>query len=93
MAASMTTSPMMLDEHKDLFKSEQAFEQFVERMNSSLADAPMLAVFSNKKLLFTVVSPDATKDVLYERILRQLSDDPSILDDIQHRIENEEIVE
>jgi hypothetical protein len=39
------------------------------------------------------LSPDATKEVLVERMIRRISSAPEILDEIRDRIEKDEIVD
>ena len=85
-------SPLVLDECKPLFKDNAGYEEFVAWLVGKLGQdfAPVIA---GKNVLGSVLSPEATKEVLYDRMIQRISESPSILDDIKDRLENDDIVE
>lgn len=89
----MNSAPIILEEHKSLFKDEDSFESFIQVFESALSQSDMPAVFWNQGLLFTAVSPQAMKEVISERILRRVSERPELLTEIKDRLERDDIVE
>lgn len=85
-------NPLVLDEHRALFKDDESFGQFIQILASRLGQ-DFSPVISNEKVLGAVLSPEATKEVLYERMIRRLSKSPKILDELRDRIESDEIVD
>lgn len=85
-------TPIVLEEHKNLFRDEQSYEQFVQLLASVLGQ-DMSLIMSRDQVLGAILSPEATKEVLYDRIIRKVSSSPSILEDLRDRIENDEIVD
>jgi hypothetical protein len=84
--------PIVLDECRPLFRDDGRYEEFVAWLAKKLGKdfSPVLA---GQKVLGSVLSPEATKEVLYDRMIQRISGSPSILDDIRDRLENDEIVE
>jgi hypothetical protein len=83
---------LMLDELKGLFKDETSFQTLVQYFRDALANHGMPIVLTNKEVLFTAVSPEATQDMLCERIVNRLSENPALLDEIEGGL-NDEIVD
>lgn len=83
---------LVLDEHKNLFRDEESFDQFVKVLTNLLGQ-DFSPVIAEETVLGAVLSPEATKEVLYERMIRKISSSPEVLDEIRDRIENEEIVD
>jgi len=83
---------IVLDRYKELFRDESAYEQFLALLRTA-ARAELAPVFSGDELLGTVLSPAGTKDVLYERFLKRISEKPELLAEIADRLEKDEIVE
>ena len=83
---------LVLDELKGLFKDETSFHTLVQRFRDALANNAMPQVLTDKEILFTAVSPEATQDLLCERIVSRLSENPSLLDEIEGGL-NDEIVD
>ena len=90
---SLTSPAIILDEHKGLFKDEASYARFIDILRSSITSDTMPIVLAEHELLFTAVPPGATKDILAERIVRRLWENPGLLDDIRDRLENDDIVE
>ena len=85
-------TPLVLNEYRDLFRDGSSFEHFVTILTKSFAH-DLSPVIYNEDVLGTVLSPGATKEVLYERMIRRLSHSPETLDEIRDRLENDEIVD
>ena len=83
---------LILDEHRNLFKDQESFDQFLQILATNLGQDSSL-VLSGGRVLGTVLSPEATKEILYERMIRGISKSPEVLDEIRDRIENDEIVD
>ena len=86
-------APIKLSEHKDLFKDENAFQSFVAMFKSALSRGDMQIVFTDGEPLFTAVSPQRTKELLYDRIFKRMADDPKMIGEIADRLENDKIVD
>ncbi len=89
----MSAAAIILDEHKSLFKDEASYRQFVKLLRSTISQNTMPLILADRELLFTAVSPDATKEILSERILKRLWENPDLLDELTSRLESDEIVE
>ena len=85
-------NPLILDEYRPLFRDAGSFDQFVLAVTSRLVH-DLAPVISNERVLGAILSPDATKEVLVERMIRRISSAPEILDEIRYRIEKDEIVD
>lgn len=81
-----------LDEFTYLFRDSQSYEQFVQQIEHHLQGdfAPLMV---RKTVIGSVLSAEATKEVLYERLIKTISKSPKLLDEIQDRIEKDEIVD
>lgn len=84
-------SPLVLDECKSLFRDDAGYEEFVSWLINKLGH-DFSPVIAGKNVLGSVLSPEATKEVLYDRMIQRISESPSILDEIKDRL-NDEIVE
>jgi len=85
-------SALVLDQCRGLFKDDAAYEQFLALLRAA-ARSEMAPVFAGDELVGTVLSPAGTKEVLYERFLKRLSEKPELLAEIADRLEKDEIVE
>jgi len=79
---------------KHLFKDEACYREFEQSIRDGLAkgDMPMFLTETDE-VLFTAISPESTKEVLCNRILQRMGENPSLIDDLRDRIENDEIVD
>jgi hypothetical protein len=80
---------LMLDELKGLFKDDASFRTFVQRLRDAMANNSMPLVLTDKEVLFTAISPEATHDMLCERIVNRLSENPALLDEIEGSLNDE----
>jgi len=83
---------LILEEYRDLFRDQEAFAKFVEEVRGKLENdfSPILL---GSEVLGAFVSPEAAKEVIYERIIGRIAKEPKLLDDIKDRLENDEIVD
>ncbi len=82
-------SALMLDEFKVLFKDEASYRVLIERFRDAMANHGMPLVFREKELLFTAVSPQATQDMLCNRVINRLSEKPGLLDEVARGLKDE----
>ena len=75
-------SVLMLDESKDLFKNEAAYQSLIERFRDAMANDEMPIVLAENRVLFTAICPAATQDMLCRRIVDRLAQKPELLDAI-----------
>lgn len=70
---------LVLDEHKNLFRDEESYDQFVKVL-SNLLSQDFSPVIAEDTVLGATLSPEATKEFLYERMIRKISTSPKVLD-------------
>lgn len=81
-----------LDREKRLFRDAAAYQEFIELFRNAVAANSMPLVLVENEVLFTALSPASTQQLLSERILKRLSENPALIDELRHRLE-EDIVE
>lgn len=84
-------NPLNLDNCKPLFRDEGAYAEFLKILKQGLSD--FSPVISNEEVLGTFLSQEATKEILYERIVRRMANSPGILEEITDRLTNDPIVD
>jgi hypothetical protein len=84
--------PLVLDECKPYFRDETCYEEFVTWLISKLGH-DFSPVIARQRVLGSLLSAEATKEILYDRMIQRISESPTILDDIKDRLENDEIVD
>ena len=82
-----------LDKKKDLFRDQAAFDQFVGYIRQALADDAMPLVMSGNEVLFAAVSGEPAKQLLADRILKRLAENPDMLAELRNRLESDDIVD
>lgn len=82
-----------LDNQKALFRSEAAFEEFLQVFRTAFKDDAMPLVVSGKELLFAAVSRESAQQLLADRILKRLGENPQMLADLRERLESDDIVD
>lgn len=83
---------LILDEHRRLFRDDGAFEEYVQLIRDTLRD-DFAPVVSDKEVLGAVVSPEAAKEMIFDRIAKRLAQHPSMLADVKNRLETNAIVD
>lgn len=81
-----------LDQYKPLFKDEAAFLAFADAL-ASAAKKGSTILLSRGEVVGSVLSAAGTKELLYERFIKKISEKPELLAEIAERLENDEIVE
>jgi hypothetical protein len=84
---------LSLDEHKGLFKNEASYHELVELFKQALSVNSMPLILAEKEVVFTALSPEGTKELLRDRILKRFSEDPGLLAEMKDRLEKDVIVE
>jgi hypothetical protein len=84
---------IILDEHRNLFRSDADFERFVSLLEGGGGNAEMVSIWANKRHLATLLSPAQTKTLVQARMLQRILERPSVLDEMRDRIEKDEIVD
>ncbi|TWT89324.1 hypothetical protein [Neorhodopirellula pilleata] len=82
----------VLEEHRNLFRDEQAFLEFAQAIRAKLKE-DFSPVMSDKEFVGAFVSSEAAKELIFDRIAKRLSQKPSILSEVQDRLENDSIVD
>ena len=88
----MATEVINIDVHKDLFRDENAFEEFAQFLFSSLQH-DLRPIICKQKVVGSALSAEGTKEVLYDRMVKRIAERPELLRELADRIENDEIVE
>jgi hypothetical protein len=81
--------------NKELFKDEASYQEFVETFREALSgeNLPMVLPSDTDDVLFAAISPELTKKVLCDKILQRLGENPSLMDELRDRLENDKIVD
>lgn len=83
---------LIMEEYRDLFKSPESFCEFVNAIREKSAD-DFSPVLSGQEVIGSIMSPEATKDFILDRLVRRLSKKPGTFSEIQRRIECDKIVD
>ena len=89
---NMLDQAISLENCKDLFKDERAFRSFIEMLKAACLNGSAV-VFFEGQVICSVLSPGGTKELIYERFMKKLSQKPELLVELADRLENDEIVE
>jgi hypothetical protein len=84
---------IVLDEHRNRFRSDADFDFIVSLFEQAAEEADMTPVWAKKRHLATLLSPANARSLVRDRMLQRILDDPSLLDDVRDRLENDEIVD
>ena len=88
----MNAQAINLDDHKELFRDNDAFERFVALLRQA-SQSSVSPIFAGQQLLGGIASPKGMKEFLSERFIRRLAEKPELLAEITDRLENDEIVD
>ena len=81
-----------LDAYKHLFANEEAFQEFGKEFAESL-EFDFRPIIHNGQVVGSTLSPEGTKELLYSKFAKRISENPEVLEEIVDRIENDEIVD
>lgn len=81
--------------NKGLFKDEASYQEFLGTFQEALSggNLPMVLPSDTDEVLFTAISPELTKQVLCDKILQRFGENPSLMDELRDRLENDKIVD
>jgi hypothetical protein len=89
----MSVAVIRLDQHRELFKNDAAIHRLAELFRSIFEKNETPLVMFEDGVVFTAVSPNAMKSLLYERLGRAVAKDPEFVTRLQARIESDPIVD
>jgi len=81
----------VLDDYRALFRSEADFDRFLPLIEGATSESEMTPVWGKKSHLATLLSRTQAKALVQERMLQRILDDPSLLDEMKDRLENDEL--
>jgi len=84
-------SALILDEYEGLFRDHESFTKFVQVLEEKLRD-DFSPVLSKAEILGAFLSSEATKDVIYDRLIQRMGRNPDLLDELKRRIEDDKTV-
>ena len=88
----MSASTFMLENHRELFRDEASFDHFVEAVKAA-SSTDLALIFARHEIIGAVLSPQAAKQVLCERMVHSIAKNPELLSEIEDRLVNERIVD
>lgn len=78
----------------DHFTNEEELRKFTRELQKDTdKNEPVIVIGEKDEVLCTMLSSDLTKQILAQRILKRLFETPSLIDEIQRRLEHDEIVD
>ncbi|MEQ8791762.1 MAG: hypothetical protein RIC55_36200 [Pirellulaceae bacterium] len=81
-----------LDQWKRLFRDDESFAEFVQGLESH-SKHDMNILLSGNRVVGSLLSPEGTRNVLYERMLKRIAENPALLAEIADRLESDDIVD
>lgn len=84
---------IVLDAHRNLFRDNAAFDQFVALFQEDPNHPGFTPVWAKQKHLTILLSPTNAKELVQDRMLRRMLEQPSLLDEMKNRLESDDIVE
>ena len=86
-------SAIILDEYRELFRSEADFERFTAVLEAAGTTPEMTSVWANKRHLATLLAPGEARLMVRQRMTQRLLDEPALLDRLKQALTAEEVVE
>ncbi len=83
---------LVLDDFKESFKDEVSFDSFATALISASLKG-LTPIMYHREVVGTVMSADAAKDYLYERITKKILESPEVLVELQARLEKDATVD
>lgn len=84
---------IILDAHRNLFRDDAAFDQFVALFQEDPSHPGFTPVWAKQKHLTILVSPTNAKKLVQDRMLQQMIEQPSLLDEMKTRLESDDVVD
>lgn len=88
----MSTEVINLDGYKTLFRDENAFQEFARVLGSDLRQ-DLRPIICNQQVIGAALSAEGTKEILYDRLVKRITEKPEFLSELADRIEHDDIVE
>ena len=85
-------STVVLDQYIGLFKSEAAYDEFTSAIASGLGD-DMRVILVRGRVIGAALSAEGAKEVLYQRLVKHLSEHPDTIDKLTKRLVEDSIVD
>lgn len=67
--------------------------ELVKAVRAMLAETESVAVFADHEMLGTLEGPRVMKEMLFERLMRRVAQDPGLVDRLSRNIEDDDIVD
>lgn len=78
----------------DHFTNKEELRKFMQELQKDTdKNEPVFLLDENGEVICTMLSSELTKKVLAQRILKRLFETPHLIDEIQRRLEHDEIVD
>jgi hypothetical protein len=71
----------------------QTAAEVAQAMRNALLESTAVAVFADTELVGTLDGPGAMKEMLYERLLRRIAENPKLVDGLADRLRDNDIVD
>ena len=81
-----------LDQYKDLFRDVPSYHKFVGHLAASL-QGDFRPIVADERMIGASLSAEATKDFLYDRMVKRLAQRPELLTELTERLQNDDIVD
>lgn len=87
-----TLGVINLDDFRDLFANDSAYQSFLERFGSAMK-ADLRPIVAGTKLFGAALSAERTKDYLTEKVAKRLVRRPELLAELTRRLEEDQVVD
>lgn len=81
---------LQLNEHRDLFRDENAYAEFVRILREADDSDELRVIFADEDALGAVVGLRAIRERMQRRILNRFAGQPDLLDELRRRLEDDE---
>ena len=85
-------STVVLDQYIGLFKSEAAYDEFTNAIASGLGH-DMRVIMVRGRVIGAALSAEGAKEVLYQRLVKHLCENPNTVDKLTKRLSEDLIVD
>ena len=88
----MTTAVRSIEQFRKFFPDDQAFRSFVSEFEERFCSG-LTAFFAGQKILGGILTPEATRELLYAQLRDKIVARPQLLSEIAESLESEDIVD
>ena len=83
-----------LANRKECFTNAEALRKFIQELQEDIDKSePVVVLGDEGQVIGTILSTTLTQQVLAQRILKGLQETPGLIDEIQDRLEHDDIVD